>query len=114
MIPKKAAAPPAQGQTPKPAGSPCHGAQMCLEPLFLVGRSGTDEPAKTRFGHVKLCTNCQRPCGDYVVGTGAPSDFNASSWATMMRVHPWPPYGFERRAGISCLVPEGYQGEQSE
>jgi hypothetical protein len=97
-------------------GSSCHNAQVCREPLYLVRSEGDppDTPHKRTFGHVPLCTKCQKPCGDYRLGVGAPKAFNSTSWVTMMKVHPWPPYGFERQSGFQCLVPEGYKPEPSE
>lgn len=89
----------------------CDGHPVYLEGLYVVHPPVEGRPQKVRFGHVPVCTRCQRPVGDYKLYKGTPRTFNATSWAVMTRVHPWPPYAFEERDGQPCLVPEGYRPE---
>lgn len=61
------------------------------------------------FGIVAVCAKCMRPHGDpKILKTNLPKLYNATSWATMMRVHPHPPYVFRTNTAKTLMVPQTY------
>lgn len=106
--------PDAEG-TPEKKAPGCCGVGYYSEPLCYV----EEGKGKTRFATVPLCAGCRKIKGDYRMdrADGNPNvaalqrSFQGVSWSMMLETHSWPPFNFERRAGVPCLIPEGYKGE---
>jgi hypothetical protein len=86
-------------------GVSCQHPAKWLEGLYIV-----DGGVFKCFATIPVCAKCMRPQGDPrpFKTTKPPKEYNATSWAVMLRVHPYPPYHFVLNAKKTLLVPQTY------